>query len=125
MCDLYISGGRVSLPCVEGAIENAPCERNQRVMKKRLFVGGLNWETTDMDLRDAFNEYGDVVDATVITDRYSGRSRGFGFVSFASPDGAEEAKQEMNGATLDGRTLRVDEAHERGGGGGGGGGGRW
>ena len=96
-------------------------------MTKRLFVGGLSWGTTDDGLRDAFSVHGDVSDAKVIRDRDTGRSRGFGFVTFNNPDEAESAVQAMNGATLDGRTLNVNEAQERregGGGGGGGGGGR-
>ncbi|TPV96332.1 MAG: RNA-binding protein [Myxococcales bacterium FL481] len=96
-------------------------------MSSKLFVGGLSWGTTDEGLRDAFDRFGDIVEAKVITDRDTGRSRGFGFVSFATPDSARSAIEEMNGAVLDGRSLRVNEAEERRGprgGGGGGGGGR-
>lgn len=98
----------------------------------KLFVGGLSWNTDDNGLREAFEAYGEVTDAKVITDRDTGRSRGFGFVTFASSDDAQNAVEEMNGASLDGRTLNVNEAHDRRGGGGGGnrgggnrGGGRW
>ena len=90
----------------------------------KLFVGGLSWGTDDHGLRQAFEEHGEVVDAKVITDRDTGRSRGFGFVTFATDADAEAAMGEMNGTELDGRTLRVDVAHDRRGGGGGGGGGR-
>ncbi len=90
-------------------------------MAKKLFVGGLAWATTDDGLRAAFAEFGDVTDAKVITDRDSGRSRGFGFVTFSSEDAAETAMNEMNGSTLDGRTLNVNVAQDRRGGGGGGG----
>ncbi len=94
-------------------------------MSKRLFVGGLSWNTTDEGLRTAFEEFGEVTDAKVITDRDTGRSRGFGFVTFSSEEDAEGAVEGMNGARLDGRAIRVDLAHDRrGGGGGGGGGGR-
>jgi cold-inducible RNA-binding protein len=104
-------------------------------MSKKLFVGGLSWNTTDDGLRNAFAALGEVTDAKVITDRETGRSRGFGFVTFANGDDADAAVEQMNGATLDGRTLNVNEAQERragpggggggfGGGGGGGGGGR-
>ena len=94
-------------------------------MSKKLFVGGLSWGTDDDALRNAFSAFGDITDAKVITDRDTGRSRGFGFVTLANDDMADAAISKMNGATLDGRTLNVNEAQERraGGGGGGGGGG--
>jgi cold-inducible RNA-binding protein len=95
-------------------------------MSNKLFVGGLSWGTDDDALRDAFAEFGDVVDAKVITDRETGRSRGFGFVTFASAAEAKAAISSMDGTTLDGRTINVNEAQDRrnDGGGGGGGGGR-
>lgn len=82
-------------------------------MSKRLFVGGLSWGTTDDDLKTAFERFGEVVDSAVIKDRDTGRSRGFGFVTFAEAAAAQQAKAEMNDAELDGRTIRVDEATER------------
>ena len=93
-------------------------------MSNKLFVGGLSWNTTDSDLMDAFSPFGDVTDAKVITDRDTGRSRGFGFVTFASDEAATKAMTEMDGATLDSRKIRVNaaERRERSGGGGGGGG---
>ncbi|HUG71061.1 MAG TPA: RNA-binding protein [Pirellulaceae bacterium] len=100
-------------------------------MTKKLYVGNLAFATTSDDLRDAFSEFGTVSSATVITDRETGRSRGFGFVEME--DGAEQAVEAMNGKDLGGRTLNVNEARpreDRGGGGGagrgygGGGGGR-
>ncbi|MBX7077694.1 MAG: RNA-binding protein [Nannocystaceae bacterium] len=99
-------------------------------MNNKLFVGGLSWNTTDQDLLDAFSPFGEVTDAKVITDRDTGRSRGFGFVTYSSDDSAARAMQEMDGATLDSRKIRVNaaEQRERGGGGGGprgGGGGRF
>ena len=97
-------------------------------MSNKLFVGSLSWNTDDYGLQTAFERFGKVTDAKVISDRDTGRSRGFGFVTFADPADAQRAMQEMNGAELDGRTLNVDIAQERrrgGGGGGGGGGGRW
>jgi RNA recognition motif-containing protein len=94
-------------------------------MSSKLFVGGLSWDTNDAGLRGAFEPFGEVVEAKVITDRDTGRSRGFGFVTFADPEAARTAMQEMDGSSLDGRSLRVNEAEDRrGGGGGGGGGGR-
>jgi RNA recognition motif-containing protein len=93
-------------------------------MARKLFIGGLAWSTTDAGLREAFERFGDVTEAKVITDRDTGRSRGFGFVTFASDDQADQAKTELDGTELDGRTIRVDHAMERGGGRGGGRGGR-
>jgi RNA recognition motif-containing protein len=93
-------------------------------MGKKLFVGGLSWNTTDAGLKEAFSRYGDVTDAKVITDRETGRSRGFGFVTFSADASAADAIAGMDGKALDGRTLKVNEAEERrdsrGGGGGGG-----
>jgi RNA recognition motif-containing protein len=101
-------------------------------MSKKLFVGGLSWDTNDQGLRTAFEAFGEVSEATVISDRETGRSRGFGFVTFADAQAGMAAIQGMNGAQLDGRSLNVNEAQERapraggggGFGGGGGGGGR-
>lgn len=97
-------------------------------MSKKLFVGGLAWATTDEGLHQAFANYGEVVEAKVITDRETGRSRGFGFVTFADAKAASDAIANMDGSELDGRRINVDEARERaprGGGGGYGGGRRW
>jgi RNA recognition motif-containing protein len=91
-------------------------------MGKKLFVGGLAWATTDDGLRTYFEQCGTVEDAKVITDRETGRSRGFGFVTFSSDEEAASAMEQMNGTELDGRRLNVNEAQERRGGGGGGGG---
>ena len=92
-------------------------------MSNKLFVGGLAWATDDTSLRTHFESFGEVTDAKVITDRDTGRSRGFGFVTFADGDSASTAQSELHGTDLDGRAIRVDQATERGGGGGGGGGG--
>ena len=95
-------------------------------MSKKLYVGNLSFDTTSDDLLAAFGQHGQVTSAQVVTDRDTGRSRGFAFVEMA--DGAEAAIQAMNGAQLQGRTLTVNEAKPREGGGGGrggyGGGGR-
>lgn len=94
-------------------------------MAKKLFVGNLSWNTRDDSLMQAFSQFGEVSDAKVILDRDTGRSRGFGFVTFDDDEAGERAIAAMNGADLDGRPLRVNEAQERerrpGGGGGGGG----
>lgn len=89
-------------------------------MSKKLFVGGLAWATDDNGLREAFEPFGEVVEAKVIMDRDTGRSRGFGFVTYAEADSATNAVNEMNGASLDGRSIRVDLAIEKQRGGGGG-----
>ena len=80
---------------------------------KKLFVGGLAWATTDDSLRVAFEAFGAVSEAKVVLDRDTGRSRGFGFVSFDDDDAADTAMQEMDGKELDGRQIRVNEAHEK------------
>lgn len=82
-------------------------------MSKKLFVGGLSWGTSDEMLRAAFEKFGSIVEAKVVTDRDTGRSRGFGFVQFADDASAGKARDAMNGAELDGRNIRVDEAHDR------------
>ncbi len=79
----------------------------------RLFIGNLAWSTTDESLREAFSAHGAVSDAKVITDRYTGRSRGFGFVTFQSPEQATSALNNMNGVEVDGRPVRVDRASSR------------
>ena len=89
-------------------------------MSKKLYVGNLAFSTTDEGLREAFAKHGTVESVSVITDRETGRSRGFGFVEM-DDSGADAALQAMNGTDLDGRTLRVNEAYERERGGGGGG----
>ena len=96
-------------------------------MSKKLFIGGLSWGTDADSLRTAFEQFGEVTDAAVISDRETGRSRGFGFVTFAQASDAEDAINGMNDRELDGRNLNVSVAKERAprGGGGGGGGGRW
>ena len=88
----------------------------------------MAWATTDDGLRGAFEPFGDIEEVKVVTDRETGRSRGFGFVTFIDDGAADRAREELDGTNLDGRTIRVDEARGgrggRGGGGGGGGGGR-
>ncbi|KAL8556061.1 hypothetical protein ACS0TY_003751 [Phlomoides rotata] len=89
----------------------------------RCFVGGLAWATTDQSLEQAFSQYGEVIESKIINDRETGRSRGFGFVTFKDEDSMKNAIEAMNGQDLDGRSITVNEAQSRGGGGGGGGGG--
>ena len=100
-------------------------------MEKRLYVGNLSYDTTDSSLETAFAQAGSVVSASVVTDRDTGRSRGFGFVEMADEATAAAAIEQLNGRDLDGRTIKVAEAkpraprENRGYGGGGGGGSRW
>ena len=82
-------------------------------MSKKLFVGGLSWGTDDEGLHSAFSQFGEVSDAKVILDRDTGRSRGFGFVTFENAEDADRAMDAMNGNELDGRTVNVNEARER------------
>ncbi len=95
-------------------------------MTKRIFVGNLSYQTTEGDLTDLFEQAGEVESATIITDRDTGRSKGFAFVEMGS-EGADKAIAQFNGAELKGRSLTVNEARpreERSGGGRSGGGGR-
>ncbi|HEX8633209.1 MAG TPA: RNA-binding protein [Pyrinomonadaceae bacterium] len=93
-------------------------------MGTKLYVGNLSFRTTGDELRDLFAQAGEVESASVIEDRETGRSRGFGFVEMATPEGAAAAIEQFNGKDLGGRALTVNEARpreDRGGGGGGGG----
>ena len=82
-------------------------------MAKKLFLGGLSWGTTDEDLRKTFASHGEITEAKVITERDGGRSRGFGFVTFARDEDAKTAISKMHGTSLDGRTITVNEAQEK------------
>ena len=88
----------------------------------RLYVGGLPYQTTEQDLIDLFSQGGEVASAVVITDRDTGRSKGFGFVEMNDEQEARSAIERFNGATLGSRTITVNEARERQSGGGGRGG---
>jgi cold-inducible RNA-binding protein len=96
-------------------------------MSTKLFVGNLSFNTTENDLQELFAAYGAVQSVDLITDRMTGRPRGFGFVTMENKDDADKAVAALHGKNFDGRDLTVNEARpreERGGGGGGGGGGR-
>ena len=95
-------------------------------MSKKIYVGNLPFSTTDSELRRLFEQHGTVDSVNVITDRETGRPRGFAFVEMSDPQSAAAAIEVLNGREIDGRPLRVNEAQERartGGGGGGFGGG--
>ncbi|CAB1324436.1 unnamed protein product [Coregonus sp. 'balchen'] len=81
----------------------------------KLFVGGLSFDTNEQSLEDVFSKYGQISEVVVIKDRETQRSRGFGFVTFENPDEAKDAMQAMNGKSLDGRQIRVDQAGKSGG----------
>ena len=89
-------------------------------MATKLYVGNLSYGTTDQDLASLFGEVGNVASAQVVTDRYTGQSRGFGFVEMASEDEAQQAIAAINGRDVGGRALVVNESRPREGGGGGG-----
>lgn len=96
-------------------------------MGKKLYVGNLPWSTNSASLETMFAQHGAVRSAEVISDRETGRSRGFGFVEMETEEGSQAAIQALNGVEIEGRPLTVNEARERTprpGGGGGGGGGR-
>jgi len=107
------------------------------VNSAKLYVGNLSYETTEASIRTAFEAHGDVTSVNLITDRDSGRPKGFGFVEMGSADEAQKAKGALDGTQLDGRALKVDSAKEQaprtprssggyeGGFGGGRGGSRW
>ena len=83
-------------------------------MSKKLFVRSLSWNTTSDELCNAFATCGQVAEAKVIMNRDTGRSRGFGFVTYEDEEGAARAIETLDGSTLDGRSIRVDRANERG-----------
>jgi len=94
----------------------------------KIYVGNLSFDSTESGIQDIFSQHGEVSDVSIITDRDTGRSRGFGFVEMKDDNAARQAIEELNGREVDGRTLTVNEArprNDRGGGGGGGGRNRW
>jgi len=96
-------------------------------LTKKLYIGNMSYSTTEADLRSAFEQHGEVESVSVITDRETGRPRGFAFIEMADDSAADAAMRALDGADLGGRNLRVNEAQDRrrGGGGGGEGGGRY
>ena len=98
-------------------------------MSTKLFVGNLSFNTTENDLQDLFAQHGNVIETNLMMDKFSGRPRGFAFVTMETKEAADAAVQALNGKNVDGRDLTVNEARPReerpprsGGGGGGGGG---
>ena len=79
----------------------------------KLYVGNLPWSVDDNKLKELFAPYGEISEAVVITDKFSKRSKGFGFVTFANEEDAKKAESEMNGKEVDGREIKVNEAKPR------------
>ncbi|MBS3099266.1 RNA-binding protein [Candidatus Pacearchaeota archaeon] len=79
-------------------------------MSKKVYVGNLPFKVGNDQLKEMFSQYGEVTEATVISDKYSGRSKGFGFVTFAKDSDADKAVSEMDGKEIEGRALKVNEA---------------
>jgi RNA recognition motif-containing protein len=92
-------------------------------MSKKLYVGNLPFSVTDDELREIFERHGEVTSVSVISDRETGRPRGFGFVEMAEASAAQDAIRGLDGTQLGGRAIRVNEAQDKRSGGGGGGGG--
>jgi hypothetical protein len=101
----------VALEDIEVGVPSSSAGR--RKMPMRLFVGGLSWDTSDEELRKAFEAHGEVVEAVVIKDRGTGRSRGFGFVTYADANEGKLAMRELDGSELDGRSIKVGPADTR------------
>lgn len=82
-------------------------------MSKKIYVGNINYATTEDTLRETFSEYGTVENVTIVTDRISGRAKGFGFVEMETEEAAQSAISALNGKEVDGRQLRVNEAFDK------------
>ncbi|MFZ4713364.1 MAG: RNA recognition motif domain-containing protein [Bacteriovoracaceae bacterium] len=82
-------------------------------MNKKLFIGGLSWNTNNDSLKTAFSKFGETTECKVVVDKITGKSKGFGFVSFENQDQATAALEGMNNQMLDGRTIKVDYATEK------------
>ena len=82
-------------------------------MAKKIYVGNLNFNTTEEQLNTLFAQYGTIVSASIVTDRYTGRSRGFGFVEMEDTEAADAAISALDGQGFDGRALRVNEANKK------------
>lgn len=116
-------GSLIPSSTLKNCVSNGPApmmhlQNAVRHMSSKLFVGGLSYSTDDQGLKAAFDSFGNIVEAKVILDRESGRSRGFGFVSYKEEGHASAALSNMDGQTLDGRNIRVSLANERPAGGG-------
>src|ERR1039458_6433815 len=108
-------------PCLRAELAHTQIAQPEAIRLKNIFVGNLDFNTSEDDLRQMFQAHGQVDRVSIMTDRDTGRSRGFGFVEMTSAEDGEKAIAAMNGTQIGGRTLNVNEARpkvERGGGGG-------
>ena len=87
-------------------------------MAAKLFVGNLSYQATEEDIRELFQQAGTVESVRIVTDQFTGRPKGFGFVEMATPEDADQAVKRLNGTSLDGRTIKVEKATGAGPGGG-------
>jgi RNA recognition motif-containing protein len=101
------------LPLAREKWRGIPKRIRRRTMNKNLYVGNLSQKVTDEDLRNNFSEAGAVASVSVIKDKFSGVSRGFGFVEMETEEGAQEAIKKFNGGDLDGKTITVNEARPK------------
>ncbi len=90
-----------------------PKRQEEHEMSKKIYVGNLNYATNEDSLGSLFTQYGEVVSTAVIVDRYTNRSKGFGFVEMADDSSADKAIEDLNGKEFEGRKLRVNVAEER------------
>jgi RNA recognition motif-containing protein len=111
-----IQGGMMSVDEVMRSMNASEDDENptRSTIPSRLFVGGLNWRTTNDELKNKLEEFGPVTDVHIVTDRDTGDSRGFGFVTMADRKDAATAIRKLNGQDFAGRTLVVRQATERG-----------
>lgn len=82
-------------------------------MKNKLFIGGIPWKATEQDLQDLFSQYGEVTSATIVTDKFTQKSRGFGFVEMATDEGAKAAIDALHDKEFMGRTIAVNVARPK------------
>ena len=100
--------------CIVAPIESSLSQKGvSRKMPKKIYVGNLSFQMTENDLNDLFTEFGSVESAQIITDRSTGRSKGFGFVQMADDEAADKAIERLNGKEVKGRALTVNEARPR------------
>jgi RNA recognition motif-containing protein len=110
---LNLSSVMIRNPVVGNGLKQRVSLQNITNMSNKLFVGNLSFNTTETDLQDMFAAHGNVVEATLITDRETGRPRGFGFVTLSTPEEAQAASEALNGKSVDGRALTVNVAKPR------------